>query len=69
MYSTRGKTPSITTQITKSNINTLLFLCGKTLVGSIHGPNQHDHLEKFINAKEKITRELQENLSQSIVRK
>jgi hypothetical protein len=40
----------------------------KPLRGNIHGPNQRDHLEQFINAKEKDYREiLQESFSQSII--
>jgi hypothetical protein len=42
----------------------------KTLRGNIHGPNQHNHLEQFINAKEKDYIEiLQESFSQSIIEK
>jgi hypothetical protein len=42
----------------------------KSLWGNINGPNQHGHLEKFINAKEKDCREiLQESFSQSIIEK
>jgi hypothetical protein len=42
----------------------------KPLWGNIHGPNQRDHLEQFINAKEKDYREiLQESFSQSIIDK
>ena len=32
-YSNRGWTPSVTTHITKSKINTLIFWCGKTPMG------------------------------------
>jgi hypothetical protein len=32
-YSNRGRTPSVTTHITKSKINTLMFSCGKTPTG------------------------------------
>jgi hypothetical protein len=55
MYSNRGQTPSITTHTTRSNINTLMFLHGKTPMGKHPHPNQHGHLEQFINAKENIT--------------
>jgi hypothetical protein len=42
----------------------------KPLRGNIHGPNQRDHLEQFINEKEKYYREdLQEIFSQSIIEK
>jgi hypothetical protein len=42
----------------------------KPLRGNIHGPNQRDHLEQFINAKEKDYKEiLQESFSQSIIDK
>ena len=42
----------------------------KPLRGNIQGPNQHDHLEQFINAKEKDYKDiLQESLSQSIIKK
>jgi hypothetical protein len=42
----------------------------KTLRGNIHDPNQCDHLEQFINAKEKDYREiLQEHFSQLIIEK
>jgi hypothetical protein len=57
-YSNRGKTPSVTTHITRSNINTPMFSRGKTPTGNIHGPSQRDHLEQFINAKEKDYREI-----------
>jgi hypothetical protein len=33
MYSNKGQTTSVTTHTTISNINTLMFLCGKTPVG------------------------------------
>jgi hypothetical protein len=47
-----------------------MFSHGKTPTGNIHGPSQHDHLEQFINAKEKYYREiLQESFSQSIIGK
>jgi hypothetical protein len=48
-----------------------MFSHGKTPTrGNIHGPNQRDHLEQFINAKEKDYREiLQESFSQSIIGK
>jgi hypothetical protein len=40
----------------------------KPLGGNIHGPSQRDHLEQFINAKEKDYKEnLQEIFSQSII--
>jgi hypothetical protein len=40
------------------------------LQGHIHSPNQRDHLEQFINAKEKYYKEiLQESFSQSIIGK
>jgi hypothetical protein len=36
----------------------------------MHDPSQHDHLEQFINAKEKYYKEiLQEIFSQSIIGK
>jgi hypothetical protein len=42
----------------------------KPLQGSIHNPSQRDHLEQFINAKEKDYREiLQESFSQLIIDK
>jgi hypothetical protein len=42
----------------------------KPLRGNIHSPSQCDHLEQFINAKEKDYKEiLQESFSQSIIRK
>jgi hypothetical protein len=42
----------------------------KPLRGNIHDPNQRDHLERFINAKEKDYKEiLQEIFSQSIISK
>jgi hypothetical protein len=42
----------------------------KPLWGNIDGPNQRNHLEQFINAKEKDYREiLQESFSQSIIEK
>jgi hypothetical protein len=42
----------------------------KPLWGNIHGPNQCDHLEQFINAKEKDYREiLQDSLSKLIIDK
>jgi hypothetical protein len=61
------ETPSVTTHTTRSKINTLMFLRGKTpMWGNIHNPNQHGHLRQFINAKENI---LQESFSQSIIEK
>ena len=42
----------------------------KPLGGNIHDPSQRDHLEQFINAKEKDYIDiLQEILSQSIIEK
>jgi hypothetical protein len=42
----------------------------KPLQGNIHGPSQCDHLEQFINAKEKDYREiLQESFSKSVIEK
>jgi hypothetical protein len=53
-YSNRGRTPSVNTHTTRSNINTPMFLDGKnTMWGNIYGPNQCGHLRKFFNAKEK----------------
>jgi hypothetical protein len=47
-----------------------MFSRGKTLPRNIHGPSQRDHLEKFINAKERDYKEiLQESFSQSIIDK
>ena len=42
----------------------------KPLQENIHGPNQRDNLEQFINAKEKDYRDiLQESFSKSIIGK
>jgi hypothetical protein len=42
----------------------------KPLWGNIHGPSQRNHLEKFINAKEKDYKDiLQESFSQYIIEK
>jgi hypothetical protein len=42
----------------------------KTLRGNIHDPNQRDHLEEFINAKEKYYKNiLKESFTQSIIGK
>ena len=65
MYSNIGQTPSITTHTTKSNINTLMLLRGKTLWGNIHGPNQRGHLEQFVNEKEKNYKDIYKRVSQN----
>jgi hypothetical protein len=47
-----------------------MFSRGKTPTRKIHDPSQRDHLENFINEKEKYYKEiLQEIFSQSIIRK
>jgi hypothetical protein len=51
-------------------VNGIVVNRGCAMVGNIHGPNQRDHLEQFINAKEKDYKEiLQESFSQSIIDK
>jgi hypothetical protein len=47
-----------------------MFSRGKPPRGNIHGPSQLNHLEQFINEKEKNYREiLQESFSQLIIDK